>query len=207
MTDYFNRKGFPSVDIIGLEGAIGSVLRFVGEDFKYDKGHLKAREGLMETPKRVAKMYGELLVGYDQDPKDIMTIFDSDGYDQMVILKNIEMYSLCEHHLLPFYGKAHVAYIPNDKIIGISKLARLVDIFSKRLQIQERIGQQVTQAIVDYLDPRGAACIIHADHLCMRMRGVGKQNSIMVTSSLKGVFLEKTNFGLAARQELMQLIN
>jgi GTP cyclohydrolase I len=164
------------------------------------------REGLEDTPKRIALSYRELLSGYDEDLSKTITTFDSDGYNELILLKNIEIYSLCEHHMLPFFGKAHVAYIPSDKIIGISKLARIVDIFAKRLQIQERVGEQVVKALVDYLKPIGAACIIEAEHLCMRMRGVEKQNSVMITSSLAGIFLEKTAFGIAARQELMMLI-
>ena len=170
------------------------LLQFIGEDV--------TREGLVQTPNRIIRSFDELYSGYKKDPADIMTVFKGESYDEIVLLKNIEMYSMCEHHMLPFFGKAHVAYIPNDKLIGISKLARLVDIYAKRLQIQERIGQQVTNALMDHLQPKGAACIIEAKHTCMCMRGVGKQNSTMVTSSMIGAFLEKP----AARQELMQLI-
>lgn len=169
-------------------------LHLIGED--------PTREGLLDTPKRVIKSWDEIYSGYKKDPKDILTVFDSDGYDQIVLLKDFEFYSMCEHHMLPFYGKAHVAYIPNGKVIGISKLARLVDIFSKRLQIQERLTQQVTDALMEHLQPLGAACILEATHMCMRMRGVAKQNSIMTTSSMRGVFLDK----LTAKEELMQLI-
>ncbi len=174
---------------------VKQTLQLIGED--------PEREGLKDTPKRVVKMWSEIYSGYDKNPADILTTFSSDGYDQIVLLRDIEMYSMCEHHMLPFIGKAHVAYIPNDRVIGISKLARLVDIYARRLQIQERIGEQVTDALMEYLQPKAAACIIEADHLCMKMRGVGKQHSTMVTSSLRGVFLEKPE----ARQELMQLIN
>ena len=160
------------------------------------------RQGLIETPDRVVKMWDEIYKGYSQDPADILTVFDADGYDQIVLLKDIEMYSTCEHHMVPFFGKAHVAYIPDEKVIGISKLARLLDIYARRLQIQERIGDQVTSALMKYLKPKGAACIIEAQHLCMRMRGVSKQNSTMVTSSITGVFRDKPE----AREELMQLI-
>lgn len=169
-------------------------LQFVGEN--------PNREGLLNTPIRVVKMWDEIYSGYKKDPKDILTVFDSDGYDQIVLLKDFEFYSMCEHHMLPFYGKAHVAYIPNGKVIGISKLARLVDIFSKRLQIQERLTQQVTNALMEHLQPLGAVCVLEATHMCMRMRGVAKQNSMMVTSSMTGVFLENQ----AAREEVMQLI-
>lgn len=166
-------------------------------------GDMPEREGLIDTPKRVVKSWNEIFSGYGQSPKDVMTTFTSDGYDQIVLLKDIEFYSMCEHHMLPFFGKAHVAYIPkNGKIVGISKLARLVDIYSRRLQIQERIGQQVTQALLDFLEPEGAACIIEAQHMCMLMRGVSKQESIMSTSSMVGAFF--TSAG--ARIELMSLI-
>lgn len=162
------------------EELITDVLTILGED--------PNREGLLKTPERVVRSWQELYKGYSQNPKDILTTFSSEGADQMVILQNIELYSMCEHHMLPFYGKAHVAYIPNGRVIGISKLARLVDIYARRLQIQERIGEQVTTALMEYLQPKGAACIIEATHMCMRMRGVSKQNSTMITSSLKGEF-------------------
>lgn len=173
---------------------IQSILEHLGEN--------PSREGLLDTPKRVVKSYRELFVGYDQDPADLLTTFSSDGYDQIVILKDIELYSMCEHHMLPFFGKAHVAYIPGEKVIGISKLARLVDMYARRLQIQERIGDQVTSALMEHLKPKAAACIIEATHMCMRMRGVAKQNSFMVTSSMKGLFFDEAT----ARQELMNLV-
>jgi GTP cyclohydrolase I len=173
-------------------------LQYIGEDVN--------REGLLKTPDRVVKMWGEIFSGYDKDAKELLTTFDADGYadhyDEIVLLKDIEVYSMCEHHMLPFFGKAHVAYIPGKKIVGISKLARLVDMYARRLQIQERIGDQVTSSIMELLEPKGAACIIEATHMCMRMRGVQKQNSIMTTSSMKGAFLDKP----AARNELMELI-
>lgn len=170
------------------------MLQYIGEDVK--------REGLIETPNRVVKSWDELFCGYKQKPASLMTVFQNEGWDEMVLVKDIEFYSTCEHHMLPFYGKAHVAYIPDKQVIGLSKLARLLDIYAKRLQIQERIGHQVTEALMEYLKPKGAACIIEARHHCMCSRGVQKQDSIATTSSLKGVFLTKP----AARQELMQLI-
>lgn len=171
-------------------------LRIIGED--------PDREGLAKTPERIVRMWSEVFGGYHQDPGSILvTDFDADGYDQIIILKNIEMYSMCEHHMLPFFGRAHVAYIPDGRVVGISKLARLVEIYSRRLQIQERIGEEVTTALMHHLKPKGAACIIEAQHLCMMMRGVGKQNSRMITSSLKGAFLEEAE----ARSELISLIN
>jgi len=164
-----------------FEDALKTIFKAIGDN--------PEREGLIDTPARILKMYSEIFKGYTQKPEDVITVFDADGYNQIICLKNIELYSMCEHHMLPFFGKAHVAYIPNKKIVGISKLARIVDIFSKRLQIQERIGEQVTSTLMEYLNPLGAGCVIEATHMCMRMRGVEKQNSIMVTSSLKGVFL------------------
>lgn len=169
-------------------------LAYIGED--------PNREGLLDTPKRIVKMWDEIYAGYKKNPADILTTFSADGYDQIILLKDIEFYSMCEHHNVPFYGKVHVAYLPGEKIVGISKLARLVDMYSKRMQIQERIGEQVTDALMKYLQPKGAACIIEASHLCMKMRGVGKQNSTMITSSMKGVFLTDT----AVKQELLTLI-
>lgn len=173
-------------------------LKYIGED--------PGREGLKETPDRIIRAWDEIFAGYKQDPADLLTTFSTDGYDQMVLCQNIEMYSTCEHHWMSIIGQAHVAYIPDGRVIGISKLARLVDIFAKRLQIQERIGEQVTQSLMDYLKPKGAACVIQAQHLCMRMRGCSKQNSVMVTSSLKGIFLDDSGQGQAARNELMRLI-
>ena len=172
------------------------------EQLIYLAGDDPNREGLAGTPLRVVRAYSELFSGYQNEPKDVMKTFDSNGYDQIVICKDIEFYSMCEHHMLPFAGKAHIAYIPGDKIIGLSKLARLLDIYARRLQIQERIADQVTAALMDHLQPQGAACVIEAEHFCMRMRGVSKQNSTMVTSSMKGVFMDKP----AARAELMALI-
>jgi GTP cyclohydrolase IA len=177
---------------------VRNMLLAIGED--------PTREGLLDTPKRVVKAWGELFAGYRMKPEDIATTFDADGYNELVLLKDIEFYSTCEHHMLSFSGKAHVGYIPNGKIIGISKLARILDIYARRLQIQERLGQQVTKALNTLLQPLGTACIIEARHLCMRCRGVEKQQSTMITSSLTGVFLEDTDMGRAARAELMSLV-
>lgn len=178
-----------------IQENITRILQFIGDD--------PMREGLLDTPNRVIRAYkNEIFSGYNKDLKDLFVTFDNAGYDQIIILRNIEMSSMCEHHMLPFYGVAHVAYIPNDRVVGLSKLARLVDLYSRRLQIQERIGEQVTEALMEHLQPLGAACIIDAVHLCMRMRGVSKQNSSMVTSSLKGVFRTDEK----ARQELLNLI-
>ena len=151
----------------------------------------------------MVKSHKQLFAGYNQNPEDLFTVFEQE-YDQMVVLIDIELDSICEHHMLPFYGKAHVAYIPDKgKVIGISKLARLVDLYARRLQIQERIGDQVTKALMDNLKPLGAACVIEASHMCMKMRGVQKQNSIMTTSSLTGVFKDD----LAVRTEFLNFIS
>jgi GTP cyclohydrolase IA len=177
-----------------MQSKIIDILNHIGEN--------PTREGLVETPNRVVKSWKEIYKGYSQNPADVFTTFDSGAYNQIVLLKDCELYSMCEHHMLPFYGKIHIAYIPTNKVIGISKLARLADIYSRRLQIQERIGEQITNDLMTYLQPLGAAVIIEASHMCMRMRGVEKQHSIMVTSSMRGVFLDKPE----ARMELMQLI-
>ncbi len=177
-----------------IEQLITRMIEIIGED--------PCRHGLIETPKRINKSWEFLFSGYTQDVSQLFTKFEGEGYNQIILLKDIEMYSMCEHHMLPFFGKAHIAYIPDKHIIGISKLARILNIYSRRMQIQERIGDQVTDALMKYLSPLGAACIIEANHLCMRMRGVEKQNSIMTTSSLKGVFLDN----IASREELLRLI-
>lgn len=147
------------------------------------------RDGLVRTPERVEKAMEFLTKGYGEDPEDVLcgALFDV-GYNEMVIVKDIEMYSLCEHHLLPFFGRVHVAYIPNGKVIGLSKMARLVEIFSRRLQVQERLTRQIAEAIQAAIRPQGVGVVIEARHLCMMMRGVEKQNSSTVTSTMEGVF-------------------
>lgn len=176
------------------EQLITQLLKYIGED--------TSREGLQETPARVIKSFKRLYGGYNRDPKDVMKTFSEGACNEMVLLKDISFHSTCEHHMLPFTGVAHIAYIPNGKVIGVSKLARLLEIFARRLQIQERIGEQVTSALMDHLKPLGAACVLEASHSCMTARGVEQQTSTMVTSSLTGVFKEKTK----ARNELMRLI-
>lgn len=190
------KRQFPG-DKEKAKAAIIELLKYLGEDTE--------REGLKDTPNRVVKSWDRLFGGYLQDPQDVLTTFEEDDvipHDQIILLKDIEFYSTCEHHMLPFVGKAHVAYIPRDKVVGISKLARIVEIFSRRLQIQERVGNQVSHALMTHLNAKGAACIIESKHFCMTCRGVEKQNSVMVTSSLRGVFLEKNE----TRQELLTLI-
>ena len=161
------------------------------------------REGLLDTPKRVIESFDEIFSGYDLDVADVLSsTFNAEGYDGIVLLRDIEFHSTCEHHLQPFSGKAHVAYIPVDRIVGISKLSRIVDLHAKRLQNQERITKGIADDLESHLSPLGAAVIIEASHGCMRCRGVKKQNAVMTTSAMRGVFFDKQE----ARQELMQLI-
>lgn len=172
-----------------------NILKLIGED--------PNREGLNKTPERVAKAMQFLLQGYKTDPVEILqsAMFKED-YRQMVIVKDIEIYSMCEHHLLPFFGKAHVAYIPNGIITGLSKIARVVDVFSRRLQVQERLTMQIKECIQNTLNPLGVAVVIEAQHLCMQMRGIQKQHSITTTSDFTGAF-QKT----ATRDEFIKLIS
>jgi GTP cyclohydrolase I len=178
----------------GPEENVARIIEYFGEDPK--------REGLKETPRRVVLAYEHLLGGYAKKVESIFKAFEDGTCDEMVISKNIEFYSMCEHHMLPFFGKAHIAYIPNGKIIGLSKLARILDIFSRRLQVQERLTTEITAALDEHLKPKGSACIIDAKHLCCMSRGVGKQHSSMMTSSLTGVFRESS----IVRGELLSLI-
>jgi len=162
------------------------------------------REGLRDTPARVAKSYGELYAGYDQDPIAVLErTFPADGYDQVVVLSGIEFFSTCEHHMLPFYGVAHLAYLPGDRIVGLSKLARLVDCYSRRLQVQERLTEQVANALESVLEPRGVAVVFEGVHTCMVARGVHKRGATMKTCSLRGVFRDKAE----ARAEVFSLFN
>ena len=183
-----------TTELNGPEDSIRRILEFIGED--------PNREGLIETPKRIIKSYTRLFGGYGKNPEDLMKVFEDGACNEMVVLKNIHFYSTCEHHMLPFFGKAHVAYIPNGKVIGVSKLARLVDMFARRMQIQERIGTQVVEALMKYLNAKGAACIIEAQHMCMTARGVENQTSKLTTSALRGAFLENPQ----TRMEFLQII-
>jgi GTP cyclohydrolase I len=161
------------------------------------------REGLVKTPKRVIDSFDEIYAGYSMDSKEVLSsTFNGEGYDGIVLLRDIEFHSTCEHHLQPFKGRAHVAYIPTERIVGISKLARIVELHARRLQNQERITKGVADDLETELDPLGAAVILEAAHGCMQCRGVSKQNAVMTTSAMRGVFFEKTE----ARTELMQLI-
>jgi len=172
-------------------------------DIITDLGENVKREGLLKTPERAAKAMQFLTSGYDQDPVAILNkaMFKED-YSEMVIVKNIELYSLCEHHLLPFFGKAHIAYIPDGQIVGLSKIPRIVDVFSRRLQVQERLTDQIIHCINDTLKPLGVGVIIEAAHMCMMMRGVQKQNSVTTTSAFEGEF-KKTK----TRQEFLNLVS
>jgi GTP cyclohydrolase I len=167
-------------------------------------GEDPSRDGLLRTPERVEKAMRWLTRGYELSVDDVIrgAVFREDHHN-MVIVKDIEMYSLCEHHMLPFFGKVHVAYIPNGRIVGLSKLARVVEVFARRLQVQERLTEQVASAIMDVLQPEGVGVVIEASHLCMMMRGVEKQNSRTITSAMKGVFLED----LRTREEFLRLVH
>jgi GTP cyclohydrolase I len=178
-----------------LESHVKAILEELGED--------PEREGLLKTPARVARALHELTKGYKQDPEAIINgaLFTED-YSEMIVMKDVDFYSMCEHHMLPFFGKAHIAYLPKGKIVGISKLARLVDVFARRLQVQERMTTQIASLLMEKLTPEGVAVVVEAEHLCMRMRGVEKQNSYVVTSAMFGVFREKQE----TRDEFMNLI-
>ena len=177
------------------EGAVKTLLEYLEGD--------ATREGLGRTPERVIDSFDEIFAGYNQDAAKVLdSTFNGEGYNGIVLLRDIEFHSTCEHHLQPFKGRAHVAYIPTDRIVGISKLARIVDLHARRLQNQERITKGVADDLENNLNPLGAAVIIEAAHGCMQCRGVMKQNSIMTTSAMRGVFFEKSE----ARTELMQLI-
>jgi GTP cyclohydrolase IA len=178
-----------------IQAAVAKILLAVGED--------PEREGLKRTPERVARMYGELLAGYHTDPVAIVNdaIFEV-KYDEMVIVRDVEFYSLCEHHMLPFMGRVHVAYLPDGKVLGLSKIPRIVDLFARRLQVQERMTRQIADLIRDLLHPQGVAVVVEALHLCMMMRGVQKHNARMTTSAMHGAF--RSN--LATRQEFLENI-
>ena len=186
----------PQIDRERIARAVREILEAVGED--------PDRDGLLRTPARVAEMYAEVLSGLHEDPAAHLMVTFEANHDEMVMVKDIPIYSLCEHHLVPFHGHAHVAYIPgkDGRITGLSKLARLVDGFARRPQVQERLTTQVADALVDALEPRGVLVVIEAEHLCMGMRGVRKPGSITVTSAVRGIFKENA----ATRAEAMGLI-
>ena len=191
---YMRRELFNPERLEQLGGHYAGILEAIGEDPR--------RDGLQRTPERVAKALQFLTHGYDLDPAAILrSALFTEEYAQMVLVKDIEVYSMCEHHMLPFFGKAHIAYIPNGKITGLSKLARVVDAFARRLQVQERLTVQIRDCINDALDPHGVAVVIEAKHMCMMMRGVEKQNSITTTSAFTGEFTHDVT-----RSEFLRLI-
>lgn len=187
-------KHSKAIDLEKAEKSVRDLLATIGEN--------PEREGLRETPGRVAKSYLSLFGGYQEYPEKLITVFDNEGYDEMIIAKDIDFYSTCEHHMLPFFGKAYVGYIPDDKIIGLSKLPRLVEIFSRRLQNQERLTKQVADTLHDMLHPLGVGVVIKAEHMCMKARGVEKQNCEISTSSFRGLFKKNQN----TRSEFLDLI-
>ena len=174
--------------------AIKTLIEYIGDD--------PSREGLLETPERVIKSYSELYKGYKLDAEEILSKTFSSQTSEMVVLSDIELYSMCEHHMLPFFGKCHIGYIPNGKVLGISKLARIMELYSRRLQIQEELCYQIASAIMEQLHPEGVGVVIEAQHMCMTCRGVEKQNSVMTSSTLLGTFRSNTN----TRMEFFNLI-
>lgn len=178
-----------------IEKAVREILSAIGED--------PNREGLRETPKRVARMYEEVFAGFGKNPASVMKVFRTEGHEEMVILRDIPFYSMCEHHLLPFFGKAHVAYIPHkDRLSGLSKLARVVDCIARRPQLQERITAQVADTLMATLKPMGVLVVVEAEHLCVTMRGARKSGSVMTTSAVRGAFKTADR----TRQEALQLL-
>jgi len=178
-----------------MEKLIHSLLEHIGED--------PSREGLVKTPERVARAWQDVTQGYHQDPDAMVqkALFEAEGHE-MILINDIDFYSMCEHHLLPFFGKAHVAYIPGKKIVGLSKVARVVEVFARRLQVQERMTAQIAKCLMDNLDAEGVAVVLHAQHLCMMMRGIEKQNSFAVTSEMLGAFKSDSK----TRSEFLTLI-
>ncbi len=185
---------FPKVDFPRIEAAVREILAAVGED--------PDREGLLETPARVGRMYAEMFAGLRQDPREHLQKFFTEKYDEVVLVKDISFCSFCEHHLLPFTGKAHIAYLPNGKVIGLSKLARVVECVARRPQVQERLTETIADLLVSELNAKGVAVVIEASHSCMTIRGIKKPGSLCVTSAMKGIF--RSN--LSTRSEVMQLI-
>ncbi len=183
------------IDEARIEKAVREILSAVGEDLN--------REGLKDTPARVARMYGELLAGMRDDPNTHISRVFNENYDEIVLLRDIPFYSMCEHHLMPFIGSAHVAYLPSGKILGVSKLARIVDCFARRLQTQERLTSQIADCLMTNLKPQGVAVVLEASHSCMTIRGIKKPGSVMVTSAVRGLFRKDPR----SRNEIMSLIH
>ena len=183
------------VDIERVEKAVTEILLAIGEDVE--------REGLKGTPMRVARMYAELLAGMQEEPKEHLRSAFTENYDEIVLLRDISFYSICEHHLMPFIGTAAVAYLPSGVVLGVSKLARIVDCFTRRLQVQERLTNQIADFIMNSLKPRGVAVVLEASHSCMTIRGIKKPGSVMVTSALRGIFKSDPK----SRSEVMSLMH
>ncbi len=188
-------KKIKKVDTKRIEKAVKEILMAIGEDTN--------REGLKKTPERVGKMYAELLAGMREDPKDHLRSVFTENYDEIVLLRNISFYSICEHHLMPFIGSAHVAYLPTGMVLGVSKLARIVDCFARRLQTQERLTYQIADFIMDSLKPQGVAVVLEASHSCTTIRGIKKPGSTMVTSALRGIFKKDPR----TRSEVLSLMH
>ena len=184
------------VHLHGIQENVRQILEYMGEDPK--------REGLVKTPLRVARAFEYLTKGYQQNPEEILNQakFTEEDYQEMVVVRDIDFFSMCEHHILPFFGQANVAYIPRHHIVGLSKIPRLVEVFSRRLQVQERLTTQIANTIMEVLNPLGVGVVIRAEHLCMRMRGVEKQNSIVITSAMLGAFRTQQ----ATREEFITLV-
>jgi GTP cyclohydrolase I len=183
------------IDSARIEKAVREILLAVGEDIE--------REGLKKTPMRVANMYSELLAGMNEDPKEHLKSVFKENYDEIVLLRGIPFYSICEHHLMPFMGSAHVAYLPSGRVLGVSKLARIVDCFARRLQVQERLTDQIADFIMTSLKPQGVAVVLEAAHSCMTIRGAQKPGSVMVTSAIRGIFKKDPR----SRSEIMTLMH
>lgn len=183
--------------VLAIYGAVRQMLVAIGED--------PQRNGLVDTPGRVAKAWlTELFVGYYQDPADVFTTFESEGFDQLVVVADVPLISMCEHHCLPFVGKVHVGYIPNGKIVGLSKIPRLINVFARRLQVQERLTSQIAEAMMTYLNPHGVIVVAEAEHMCMTLRGVQVAGTKTTTSAVRGVFLDDTK---NSKNEFFQIIH
>jgi GTP cyclohydrolase I len=182
------------IDQERIKAAVREIIAAIGED--------PAREGLLDTPRRIAQMYADLFSGLYEDPREVLTTGFQESHKEMVVLKNIPFYSLCEHHFLPFHGQAHVGYVPEGRIVGVSKIARAIDILARRPQMQERLTSQIADAIMDGIQPDGAAVVIEAEHLCLSMRGAQKPGTVMVTSAIRGGFRRRG----VTRSEFLSLV-
>ena len=188
------RATIETVDQAGVRDAVRRIIEAIGED--------PSREGLLDTPRRIAEMYEELFTGLHEDPREVLSTSFQESHREMIILKNIPFYSLCEHHFLPFHGQAHVGFVPKGRIVGASKIARVVDILARRPQLQERLTGQVADAITEGLSPDGVAVVIEAEHLCMTMRGVQKPGTTLITSAIRGAFRRRA----VTRSEFLTLV-